>query len=110
VRGDPLLLRIAISNLVRNSLQHGAGDVEVSVEVTDRDAIVSVADHGPGVESGELAEVFEPFVRGRRAARGGHGLGLFIARRAVQAHGGMLWLENGGGGAVFHMRIPAGAA
>ena len=110
VRGDPLLLRVAISNLVRNSLQHGAGDIDVVLEVTDRDATVSVSDRGVGVPSDELPAVFEPFVRGRRAANGGQGLGLFIARRAVQAHGGALWLDAGGGGPVFHMRIPAGAA
>jgi signal transduction histidine kinase len=110
VRGDPLLLRVAISNLVRNSLQHGEGEVEVTLEMTDEDATVSVSDQGPGVHHDELPAVFEPFVRGRRAAHGGQGLGLFIARRAVQAHGGALWFEAGGGGPVFHMRIPAGAA
>lgn len=109
VRVDPLLLRIAVANLVRNALQHGDGDVEVTVEATDGSATVSVSDRGQGVPSDELAVVFEPFVRGRRAALGGQGLGLFIAQRVVQAHGGSLWLEAGVGGSVFRMRIPAAA-
>ncbi|MGH2539923.1 MAG: GAF domain-containing sensor histidine kinase [Actinomycetota bacterium] len=109
VRVDPLLLRIAVANLVRNALQHGDGDVEVTLEATDGGATVSVSDRGQGVPTDELAVMFEPFVRGRRAALGGQGLGLFIAQRVVQAHGGSLWFEAGVGGPVFRMRIPAAA-
>ncbi len=110
VRVDPLLLRIAVENLIRNSLEHGGDDVEVIVELTPDEATVSVSDRGPGVPPDEVTTLFDPFGRGRRTRRGGRGLGLIIAQRAVQAHDGVLWLEATSSGAVFRMRVPVGAA
>jgi signal transduction histidine kinase len=110
VFGDPHLLRIAVENLMRNSLQHARDDVHVAVELTAREATVSVSDMGQGIPPDERAVIFEPFVRGRRASRGGRGLGLFIAQRVVQAHGGALWFEAGSNGSVFRMRFPRGPA
>lgn len=110
VRVDPMLLRIAIENLVRNSLQHGGNDVRVAVTLSDREATVSVHDRGPGVPREEQAAIFEPLVRGRSAEHGGRGLGLVIAKRVVEAHGGTLWLDDADPGSIFRMRIPVGAA
>ena len=110
VRVDPLLFRTAVENLVRNSLEHGGDDVAVTVELTAHDATVSVSDAGPGVPPDERTAIFDPFARGRRVRRGGRGLGLVIAQRAVQAHGGVLWLEDGSLGSVFRLRVPLGAA
>ena len=107
---DPQLLRIAIENLIRNALQHARDDIEVAVEMSAREATVSVSDAGPGVPSDERATIFEPFMRGRHGARGGRGLGLFIAHRVMQAHGGMLWLETASTGSVFRMRFPRSAS
>ena len=105
---DPQLVRIAVENLLRNSLQHAVDDIDVSVDVTASEVTVSVSDAGPGVPSEERAVIFEPFVRGRSAVSGGRGLGLFIAQRVVQAHGGSLWLEPAAVGSVFRMRFPKG--
>ena len=110
VRVDPMLLRIAIENLVRNSLQHGGNDVRVAVTLSDREATVSVHDRGSGVPLEEQAAIFEPLVRGRSAEHGGRGLGLVIAKRVVEAHGGTLWLDDADPGSIFRMRIPVGAA
>jgi signal transduction histidine kinase len=109
VRVDPLLLRIAVENLIRNSLEHGGDAVEVTVELTPDEATVSVSDRGPGVPPDEVTTLFDPFGRGRRTRRGGRGLGLIIAQRAVQAHDGVLGLEATGSGAVFRMRVPVGS-
>ena len=110
VQADPQLLRIGIENLIRNALQHARDDIEVTVEISAREATVSVSDTGPGVPSDERATIFEPFMRGRHGARGGRGLGLFITHRVMQAHGGKLWLETASNGSVFRMRFPRSAS
>jgi len=110
VHVDPHLLRIAVENLLRNSLQHARDAVDVTVGLTTREASVSVSDIGPGVPTDQRATIFEPFVRGSNAAKGGRGLGLFIARRVVQAHGGALWYEAAADGSIFRMRFPRDAA
>jgi signal transduction histidine kinase len=103
---DPLLLRVAIENLLRNSLEHTSSDVELRVELTSHEATVSVADRGAGIPQGDRSAIFDPFDRERRTARRGRGLGLFIAQRAVQAQGGVLWLESTSRGSVFRLRVP----
>ena len=107
---DPQLLRMAVENLMRNSLQYARDAVHVTVGLTTREASVSVSDTGPGVPYDQRATIFEPFVRGRDAAKGGRGLGLFIAQRIVEAHGGTLWYEAAVDGSVFSMRFPRDAA
>lgn len=111
VRGDPKQLRSAVSNVVRNALVYSPAGSEVTVNVSQTDgmATVSVSDQGPGIGAGEKESIFDPFVRGRSGnGRGdGHGLGLFIARRVVEAHGGTIWVESGNGrGARFRIRFP----
>ena len=70
-----------------------------------------MADRGPGIPPGEQAHVFEPFFRGRRALEGqihGTGLGLNLARKIFQAHGGSIQLGSAGAaGTEFIVRLPA---
>jgi signal transduction histidine kinase len=99
VAGDPVLLRAAIENVVRNAVRHTAKDstVEVRLSVTDGEVRVAVCDRGPGVPAEELERLFEPFTRvgqARDRASGGYGLGLAIGRRAAQAHGGGIRAAN----------------
>ncbi len=110
VRADAPLLRAAVADVVRNALDYSPPDSPVSVRVQERGSAVRIAvrDRGPGVPVDERPSLFEPFVRGRNAPRSaGTGLGLFIARRVVEAHGGEVWLESGGGGTTVVLQLPS---
>jgi signal transduction histidine kinase len=110
VLASPDHLRAAIANVVRNALSYSPADTVVSVSVRRQSgrATVSVRDRGPGIPVAQREDIFDPFSRGSAAhlARSGHGLGLFIARRVLEAHGGRIWLESGSRGAAFHLQLP----
>ena len=120
VRGDALMLREAIKNLVDNALKYGvppgqggAGPgarlvVDVSLRAVDGGWRLEVADRGPGVPEGQQAQLFERFVRGPGAAPGGAGLGLAIVQRVVAAHGGRIDTQGrAGGGWCIAFTLPA---
>jgi DNA-binding response OmpR family regulator len=69
-----------------------------------------VQDHGPGVPPEQQAAIFEKYVRGEKGESGGTGLGLYISRKIVEAHGGRLWVRSPlgetGGGAAFIFTLP----
>lgn len=69
---------------------------------------VTVGDNGPGIADQVKETVFEPFVRGDRARRsdGGSGLGLSIAKGAVERHDGRIWLDPEAKGTVIHILLP----
>jgi len=112
VRADPVLLRCAIENVVRNALVYSprASWVLARAYVTRAGRpTVTVRDHGLGVAHAEAAALFEPFVRGRASnGRIGAGLGLFVAKRVVEAHGGDISLRpaSDGHGTVCRIRLP----
>ncbi|MFP1631299.1 ATP-binding protein [Zhengella sp. ZM62] len=96
VSGRPVALGRAFSNLIDNAIRYG-GKAEVTLGEQDGEAVVTIADEGPGIPGERLESMFEPFVRGeesRNAETGGAGLGLSIARSLLLAHGGTLRLEN----------------
>lgn len=110
VRADAQLLHRAIENVVRNAVRHSPAGSTVEIEVGEADAgadaIVRVADRGPGVAEDELEAIFEPFRRGAAARGEGFGLGLAIARRAVVSHGGTIRARRReGGGLVVEIRL-----
>jgi signal transduction histidine kinase len=110
VRADAGHLRGAIGNLVRNALVYAPSDSDVAVAVdfdsADGMVTVEVRDQGPGLPAGKEQLIFDPFVRGENGHRGGRGLGLFIARKVVEAHGGTISAESDGGGATFRVHLP----
>jgi two-component system OmpR family sensor kinase len=104
VNGNHEALRRALDNIVRNALQYtpAQSGVEIGAARTPAGGVhISVCDAGPGVAEDKLASLFEPFVRvDDNAARGGYGLGLAIARRAVEVHGGRIRAINRRGGGL----------
>jgi signal transduction histidine kinase len=105
---DPDKIEQVLHNLIDNALRHGAGTVTVVLRGTETGAEVSVADEGEGVPEANASRVFGKFWRG--ASRGnGTGLGLYIAKALIDAHGGTIMVGRApGGGAEFRFSVPAG--
>ena len=97
VRGAPDLLWSAVENIVRNAVKHGAGGpVNVCLH-PDGDLVhIEVLDKGQGIAPEHLGDVFEPFFRSNPTRNNvdGHGLGLAIAKRVVETHGGRISAAN----------------
>jgi two-component system OmpR family sensor kinase len=115
VRGRAELLHSAMENVLRNAVRHSPPNGCVIVQTRmDRRAgrfHLAVLDQGPGVAPEMLGSIFEPFFRGGGEGQGGFGLGLAIARRAVEAHGGTIGARNRpGGGLCVDIVLPARAA
>jgi signal transduction histidine kinase len=100
-----------LANLIENAVRHGAGTVTVMVEsarIGDAPGVeVAVRDQGQGIAPELAARVFRQFWRVKR--RGGAGLGLFIVKGLIEAHGGTIAVHQApGGGAEFRFTMPAG--
>jgi len=109
VRGDALLLREALKNLIDNALKHGGaqGPLEIALRVEPAQCVVTIADHGSGIPAAEANTVFARFARGAQAAQGGAGLGLAIVKRVADSHGAHIDLSNRPeGGLVVTLRLP----
>lgn len=109
LQGWPTLIERAVDNLVRNALRFNPPGQPIEIHAV-REAgriILSVRDHGPGVADEHLAQLGEPFFRAPGQEAPGHGLGLAIARRAAERHGGNLVLGNHPqGGFVATLELP----
>lgn len=103
---------IAIRNLVGNAIKYASGGGRVTVKAQRRgdDAVVEVADHGPGIPESDLSLVFDRYYRSSSRDADlipGSGLGLYIVRRIAELHGGEATAENlPEGGARFRLRLP----
>ncbi|HCA63742.1 MAG TPA: two-component sensor histidine kinase, partial [Pseudomonas sp.] len=107
--GWPDMLERALDNLLRNALRFNPEGVPVELRAQHdgQDLVISVRDHGPGVADEHLPQLSEPFFRAPGQTAAGHGLGLAIARRAAERHGGQLQLANHpDGGFVARLRLP----
>jgi two-component system sensor histidine kinase KdpD len=108
---DAGLLTHALANLFRNATTHGAAPEPPTVAAhrDGDDLVIDVADRGPGFPRGDEERVFARFYRAGDTLPGGLGLGLAIARRLVEVHGGTITAEiRPAGGARFTMRLPIG--
>ena len=108
---DPRLTSSALSHLLENAAQYSPPGTPIHVvgHVDQAGLSVTVTDHGPGLDPGELDHLFERFYRGRasRGATVGTGMGLSITRGLLAAAGGRVWAENiPGAGARFSLIVP----
>jgi two-component system CheB/CheR fusion protein len=107
VRGDADQLRMVFANVLMNAAQAmgGSGDITVAIDHSPLPGwVVSISDRGPGMPEDVRAKVFEPFFTTKHR---GTGLGLPIARRIVEAHGGRISVDTpAGGGTVVSIELP----
>jgi len=111
VRADAAQLERAFANLLENARRYSDGlPVSVHARRSGPRVVISVVDQGPGIAPAERERIFEPFYRGRRAARDpwtGSGLGLAIAKGFVEANGGTIAVESlPGQGTSFVVSLP----
>ena len=111
VNGDAVQLQRVFVNLLTNGINHSprGGKVEIVMESYASYQVVKVIDSGLGITDDELPHLFERFYQGHsdRQAKGS-GLGLYLSRQIIDAHGGIIWAENKLPlGALFGFRLPA---
>ncbi|MFC5216000.1 sensor histidine kinase [Streptomyces coerulescens] len=112
---DPDKIDQVLSNLIENAVRHGDGTVTIDIAATaspregeDTGTSVTVSDEGPGIPEESMNRVFTRFWRGSK--RGGTGLGLYIVKGIVEAHGGTITVGRApGGGAQFRFTLPVAA-
>ena len=99
----------AIANLVSNAIKYSpdGGEVKVSLTLRNGEALIGVADQGIGIAARDIPNLFEPFSRLYRERKiKGTGLGLYITKAIVDAHGGRIWVESQEGkGSTFHIAL-----
>ena len=109
---DPEYLRVALINLIDNALKYSPEDGKVRVEVCDEGETlqISVSDGGPGMDKATVARAFDRYWRGNAAAgTTGAGLGLYLVRRIMAAHGGRVEVRSEPGrGSCFVLHLPRG--
>lgn len=108
VRGDAILLRIALGNAVENALKFSEGRVRVRIVGDAVESRMVVEDEGPGVPPSDRARVFEAFYRSApaRASASGHGLGLAIIAHVASGHGGHARFDDVARGARLCIALP----
>lgn len=108
VAGSESLLSSALENVIRNAIHHARRRVEVELSRTAEQGLIVVRDDGPGVPPDELPRMFEPFFTGSNDQRAsGAGVGLAIARRAIELHGGSISAFNReSGGLEVRIELP----
>ncbi len=108
---DQLCLERIMNNLLTNAIKYSppGSEVMVKVEAGEKQVTVSVVDQGAGIAARELPHIFDRFYRAHRTRKAeGLGLGLYITKMLVEAHGGRIWAESEvGRGSIFSFTLPA---
>jgi signal transduction histidine kinase len=110
---DPVLMRRVIDNLIDNARKYSEAGTLIAVDVAPKNGglFLTVRDQGIGIEAHDLEHIFTPFFRtdrSRTRATGGVGLGLVLARRVVEAHGGKMQIQSTvGKGTAVSFELPA---
>lgn len=111
--GDAAKLEQVAQNVLGNAIKYAplGSSIEMRIEEKEREILLSVRDHGPGIPDAEIERLFLPFERSTVKATGGEkssGLGLAIALKIVEAHQGRLWVDTQvGAGSTFFIALPA---
>ncbi|MBI2864290.1 MAG: PAS domain S-box protein [Chloroflexi bacterium] len=108
---DSTYVEEVLGNLVDNAIKYSpqGGKIELKLQSVGGEACVSVRDQGPGIAKADQSRLFERYYRTARARQGaqGLGLGLYICRGLVEAHGGRIWVDSQEGmGSTFHFSLP----
>jgi signal transduction histidine kinase len=110
IQADPARLTQVVENMLNNALKYAPGsEITLHLERAGNWAHVSVSDHGPGIPPEHLGRLFERFYRvpSQTGEVRGTGLGLYICRQIVEAHGGKISVESElGKGSTFHIYLP----
>jgi signal transduction histidine kinase len=109
ILADAVNLRGAIANVLRSALWHSPKHIPVEVDLVEegRNAVLTIKDQGPRISAGDRELIFDALGRGTTPRAQGKGLGLFIARRVVEAHGGTISATSEGlRGVTFRMELP----
>lgn len=111
VGGDAVLIRSAIENILRNAVQYSDQGTTINLEAicTPPDATITVTNVGPRLSANEIGQLFQPFFRGgeaRSRRADGYGLGLAIAQRAINLHGGTIKAQNTASGFAVDICLP----
>ena len=107
LRLDAERIEQVFTNLLENALRYADPPLRITTEVTESDVVVVVADTGNGIAPDDAERIFDKFVRRDNERRSGTGLGLYIVRGLVEAHGGEVWVTSVvGEGSQFHVRLP----
>ncbi len=102
-----------LSNLLDNAIKYSpvGGAITMQIHPQDGEVQLAITDCGPGIAEADLPRLFDRFWRSPTAAQPGSGLGLYIAKRVVDHHGGRIWATSRlGRGSTFHIALPAPAA
>ena len=112
IRGDPVLLQRALSNLIENGIlyNHPGGSVDISCHNEGKQVVIEVQDNGMGIDEKDQAHIFERFYRGREVHANNHngkGLGLAITAHIIRLHQGQIEIESRQGvGSTFRVFLP----
>jgi len=109
VRADRDRLLQVLQNVIGNAIKFTppGGRITIGARCEASEVVFTVSDTGPGVPPEDLPHLFDAFWQAERAAAGGAGLGLAIAKGIIEAHNGSIWAENGRDqGATFHFSVP----
>jgi PAS domain S-box-containing protein len=108
ILADPAMIDRVIANLLDNAIAYTDAGGTIGVRLSERDntILVTIADTGRGIPEDKLPYIFDAFYRVSRDSKGS-GLGLFIARTIIEAHGGRIWVESmPGKGSTFSFTLP----
>jgi len=107
ILGDWNLLFLSLQNLLDNAIHYGREKIEISCQRTDKEVIISVRDHGPGVDEAIVSKLFDRFYRGDEArTTGGSGIGLALVRAVADIHGGQVSACNANPGLCVKIQLP----